>query len=219
MKLFLDTASLEFINHWKNTGLIDGVTTNPTHLSKEGSNPREVVLAICDALPNGEISVEITEKEPEAVYNQAKKIANLSSNIIVKVPCHKKYYGIIHRLVQEGVLLNITLVFTLMQAVAMAKLGVRYVSPFIGRLDDNGEDGLGLIYDMRQVFDRYGFKTGILSASIRSIAHVQGALMAGTDAITIPMNLFPTLFDHPSTDRGMELFDADWAKVGGTTFP
>lgn len=219
MKIFLDTASIEHITQLKSTGLIDGVTTNPTHLSKEGKNPRDVVLAICDILPHGEISVEITEKNPDAVYKQAKEIAALASNILVKVPCHKDYYGVIHQLVKDGIPLNITLVFSLVQAVFMAKLGVRYVSPFVGRLEDTKEDGIGLIYAIRHAFNHYHFETGILSASIRNSNHVRDVILAGTDAITIPITLLPDLMQHPLTDKGMELFDADWRKLDIKKFP
>lgn len=219
MKLFLDTASLEQVLLWKDSGLIDGITTNPTLLSKEDGNLTDRIRALCDVLPNGEISVEVTEKGPEAVYKQAKAIAALSSVILVKIPCHRDYYEVIHRLAQEEIPLNITLVFSLAQALFMAKLGVRYVSPFIGRLEDIKQDGVGLIYEIRTVFDNYGLKTGILAASIRNEGHVRDAMLAGADAITVPVNLMESLSAHPLTDKGIELFDADWRKVNVRQFP
>ena len=136
MKIFLDTANTELIQKWAQTGLIDGVTTNPTHLSKERKNPIDQILAICDILPSGSISVEVVEVTPENVYLQARKIASLCDNIVVKIPCHPSYYSTIKQLVNEGIPLNITLVFSLAQGLMMAKLGVQYISPFIGRLDD-----------------------------------------------------------------------------------
>src|SRR5438477_1214481 len=148
MKIFLDTANTELITRWAQTGLIDGVTTNPTHLSKENTDPTQQILTICDILPTGIISVEITETDPESVYFQARKIASLSDNIAVKIPCHPDYYSIIKKLVEEGITLNITLVFSLTQGLMMAKLGVAYISPFIGRLDDTGADGIELIHNL-----------------------------------------------------------------------
>lgn len=219
MKLFLDTISIEQVKKWQATGLIDGLTTNPSLLSKADTNPTERVLALCKLLPNGEISVEVTEKDPEHVYKQAQAIAALSPNIIVKIPCHRDYYPVIQKLVQEGILLNITLVFNLIQAVFMAKLGVRYISPFIGRLEEIKEDGVGLIYQIRAVFDQYEFKTGILSASVRNIEHVNNAILAGTDAITVPVSLMENLSIHPLTDKGMAQFEADWRKVSTPQFP
>jgi transaldolase len=131
MKIFLDTANIELIKRWAHSGLIDGVTTNPTHLSKEGGNPTQTVLTICDLLPLGIISVEVTETDPESVYLQAHKIASLSENIAVKIPCHPQYYSVIKKLVEEGISLNITLVFSVVQGLMMAKLGVDYISPLL----------------------------------------------------------------------------------------
>lgn len=219
MKIFLDTANLEGIKKWANTGLIDGVTTNPTHLSKEGKNPKDQILAICAALPEGEISVEVTEQDPDAVYKQAKDIAALAENIVVKIPCHHQYYQVIGRLVEEEIPLNITLVFTLIQGLMMCKLGVRYVSPFVGRLDDVDVDGIELLPEMREMVDEYGFDTGILAASLRGVRHVHDAIIAGADAATISLPVFATMIEHPLTDQGIKMFSADWAKLGIRQFP
>jgi len=143
MKIFLDTANIVAIKKLIPTGLIDGVTTNPSHLSKESGDIKKHILGICELLPQGEISVEITEQDPDAVYKQAKLIAALASNVVVKIPCHVMYYSIINRLVDEGITLNITLVFSLTQALMMAKLGVQIISPFMGRLDDLDGQGTG----------------------------------------------------------------------------
>ena len=219
MKLFLDTANIETIKKWAASGIIDGVTTNPSHLSKEGVDPTKRVLEICSLLPAGEISVEVTEKDPQAVYKQAKKIAQLADNILVKIPCHKDYYAIIKQLVDEGVKINITLVFSVIQGVMMSKLGVFYISPFIGRWDDIDVDGIRLLHEMRQVIFQYGFETGILAASLRHVRHLHDAIMAGADAVTIPIAVLEKALDHPLTDQGIAKFDADWQQLGIKQFP
>lgn len=219
MKLFLDTADVDAVRTWVHTGLIDGLTTNPTHLSAQQHNPTEIIQTLCSLLPHGQISVEVTEKEPQKVYEQAHKIAALSPNILVKIPCHADYYGVIKKLVQEKIRINITLVFSLAQALFMAKLNVEYVSPFIGRLDDNNIDGAALLYEMRTVFNTYKCTTKILAASLRHAQHVTDALLAGADALTLPVGLFEKIIQHPLTDRGMELFDRDWQKLQITQFP
>jgi len=219
MKIFLDTAHLEGIKKWAATGLIDGVTTNPTHLSKEGRNPKDQILAICAALPEGEISVEVTEEDPDAVYRQAKDIAALAGNIVVKIPCHHQYYQVIRRLIEEEVPLNITLVFTLIQGLMMCKLGVRYISPFVGRWDDIDVDGIELLPEMREMVDEYGFDTGVLAASLRSVRQVHDAILAGVDAATMSLPIFEKMIEHPLTDQGMQTFKADWATLGIRQFP
>ncbi len=219
MKIFLDTASLDGIKKWASTGLIDGVTTNPTHLSKEGKNPRDQVLAICNLLPEGEISVEVTEIDPDAVYRQAKEIASLADNIVIKIPCHRDYYSVIAHLVEEEVPLNITLVFTLIQGLMMCKLGVLYISPFVGRWDDIDVDGIELLSELREMIDQYGYDTAILAASLRHVRHVHGAIEAGADVITVSVPVFEKMTEHLLTDQGMAIFDADWKKLGIKQFP
>ncbi len=219
MKIFLDTANIQSIKKWIPTGLIDGITTNPTHLSKEGGDPKKRVLEICALLPKGDISVEITEQEPEQVYAQAKEIAQLAKNIVVKIPCHAQYYPIIKRLVDEKIPLNITLVFTLLQGLMMCKLGVRYISPFIGRWDDIDVEGIPLLHEMRHMIDFYGFETGVLAASLRHVRHVHDAVVAGADVATMPENILQKAVSHPLTDHGIEKFNADWQKLGIKQFP
>ncbi len=219
MKLFLDTAHVASIEEACLTGLIDGVTTNPTHLSKEGNSPKEVIKAICTLLPEGDISVEVTQTEPEAVYEQAHAIAKIASNVIVKVPCCKLYYPIIRRLVNDDIPVNVTLVFSALQGLMMCKLGVRYISPFVGRLDDIDVDGIAVIHELRGLIDQYGFDTEILAASLRSVRHVHDVAMAGADVATIPMEVFKKMMEHPLTDRGMELFARDWKSLGISQFP
>lgn len=219
MKIFLDTANTELIEKWAHTGVIDGVTTNPTLLSKEGKDPVEQILAICDILPSGVISVEVVETEPEKVYLQARKIAALCDNVIVKVPCHPHYYSVIKQLVEEGIILNITLVFSLTQGLMMAKLGAQYISPFIGRLDDIHCDGIALIKELRRMLDWYGFDTELLAASIRDTSHVEQVIMAGADIATVPVEIFEKAIMHPLTDKGMAQFLADWKKLNISHFP
>lgn len=219
MKIFLDTANLEKIKKYAETGLIDGVTTNPSHLSKEGKDPVKQVLEICSVLKNGDISVEITEKEPKKVYEQAKKIADLAENIVVKVPCHADYYEIIKKLVQEDVKLNITLVFTVIQCLYMAKLGVKYISPFIGRWNDIDVDGIEIIEEARIMLDTYQFKTELLAASLRTVRDFHNCILAGADVVTLPLDVFEKSMEHPLTNRGMEKFLEDWQKLGIKQFP
>lgn len=219
MKLFLDTADISLISQWAPTQLIDGVTTNPTHLSNAGGNPVNVVQQICALLPDADISVEVTVKEPDAVYAQAKKIAALAHNVVVKIPCHKDYYAVIARLVDEEVPLNITLVFSVAQSLFMCKLGVSYISPFIGRLDDAGLDGIQILEDICSMREWYDFETEVLAASVRTAAKAQEAIMAGADVLTVPGAVLEEMTRHTLTDAGMAQFDADWKKLGISQFP
>jgi transaldolase len=219
MKVFLDTAHLLSIKKWAATGLIDGVTTNPSHLSKEGGDLKKLIKEICAVLPEGDISVEVTQKNPDDVYKQAKEIAALAENIVVKIPCHADYFEVIHRLVEEGVPVNITLVFTLIQGMLMSKLGVRYISPFVGRWDDIDVDGIALISQLREMVDDYDYSTEVLAASIRSVRHFHDSIESGANAITLPIDVFEKSIVHPLTDKGIALFDADWQKLGIKQFP
>lgn len=219
MKIFLDTSNLTKIKAWVHTGLIDGVTTNPTNLSLEGPDPKKHILEICSIIKDGDISVEITEKSPDNVYNQAKAITALAENIVVKIPCHPDYFGIIKKLVDEGVQINITLVFTVIQSLMMAKLGVKYISPFVGRLEDIDSPGTELIEDIRSMLDTYGFETQLLSASIRTVKNFHDSIMAGADAVTLPVEVFEKSMHHVLTDNGITKFDNDWKKLGIKQFP
>jgi transaldolase len=219
MKIFLDTAHLAAIEKAKATGLINGITTNPTHLSKEGNNIRQLLLNICAVMAPDDVSIEITEQEPQKVYEQAKRIAALASNVVVKIPCYKDYVPVIKKLVDEGVLVNITLLFSTVQGLLMAKLGVKYISPFIGRLDDIDVNGLDLIRDLRHLIDTYNFSTQLLAASVRHILHVHEVALLGADIATIPVTLFDVLLEHPLTDKGMKQFENDWKKLDIKQFP
>lgn len=213
MKLFLDSADRTAIKKWVVTGIIDGVTTNPSLLSKEGNNTKEVLLDICKMVP-GDVSIEVVEKSPEAVYEQAKEIASLADNVVVKIPFSQEYLSIIKKLVSEGVKINVTLVFSLVQALLVAKLGVKYISPFIGRLDDIDHDGMQLIEEIMHIKDMYGFSSEILAASIRHVMHVHQSALAGADIATVPPILLEKMMHHPLTTQGIEKFDADWQKLG-----
>jgi transaldolase len=217
MKLFLDTANLEDIRAW--AYLIDGVTTNPSHLAHENKDPKKQVLEICSLLPDKDISVEVTVTEPKAVADQARAIAKLAPNIVVKIPCYQPYYPIIAQLVREGIKINVTLVFTLVQSLFMCKLGVKYISPFIGRWDDIDVEGVDILFELRSMVDQYSFSTQILAASIRSIRHLHEAILAGADVATVPTAVLEKSSQHILTKEGMEKFNADWNKLGHTKFP
>jgi len=220
MKIFLDTANTELIKKWAHTGLIDGVTTNPTHLSKEGNNPTATILTICNMLPKGVISVEVVETDPDKIYTQAHAIGALANNIAVKIPCHVQYYPVIKRLINDGIIVNITLVFSLAQGLMMAKLGAHYISPFIGRLDDTGNNGSELVEQLRHMLDWYGFKnTQLLAASIRDAHHLEKVINAGADIATVPVAVLEQSLTHPLTDAGMAQFLADWKTLNIAKFP
>lgn len=219
MKLFLDTAHIPSIEKWMATGLLDGITTNPSNLSKEGGNPTEIVRRICQLLPEGDISIEVTETDPRAVYEQALRIADIAENVIVKIPGVAHYYDTIARLADQGIPMNITLVFSVSQAIFMAKLGACYVSPFVGRLDQSGADGIKVVTDIRAVYDRFDYETEILAASIRSVEKFEQAVVAGTDCVTMPVEIFEQAMEHPLIKPGMEKFAADWKKLNIIQFP
>ena len=212
MKIFLDTANIELIRSWMPTGLVDGVTTNPSLLSKEGSNPKAVLLDICNTV-DGPVSIEVVDKDPEAVYKQAKKLSELSDNVVVKIPFAKEYLPIIHRLAEEKIKLNITLIFSSMQALIAAKLDVAYISPFLGRLDDIGSDGFALVEEIMDLKDCYEYESEVIAASIRSITHWKEVVDAGVDIITVPPELLDLAIKHPLTDFGIKKFDDDWKKI------
>lgn len=213
MQLFLDSADRVMIKKWMPTGLVDGVTTNPSLLSKQGLNTKDVIVEIC-SMVEGDVSVEVVEKEPSLVYKQARQIAELAENVVVKIPFAMEYLPIINQLSRDGIAMNITLVFSVVQALMVAKLGVSYVSPFIGRLDDVGQTGVDLISDLVTVFDRYDFETEILAASIRSVEHWRQVALMGADVATVPPAIFEQAMHHNLTKEGIAKFDADWASLG-----
>ncbi len=213
MKIFLDSADRKLIEKYLSTGLIDGVTTNPSLLSAQGQNTKEVILDILRMVP-GDVSIEVVEKSPDAVYEQAHQIAKLGDNAIVKIPFAFEYLPIIAKLVEDGVQLNITLVFSALQALMVAKLGVTYISPFVGRLDDIGSDGMVLIEDLVTLKQQYEFPSQILAASIRHVMHWERAALLGADVATVPPALIEAACHHPLTELGIKKFDQDWQKLG-----
>ncbi|MBD3231839.1 fructose-6-phosphate aldolase [Candidatus Dependentiae bacterium] len=213
MKLFLDTANRDLIKKWVPTNLIDGVTTNPSLLSKEGKNIKDVLLDICKMV-KGDVSIEVVKKEPSDVYKQAKEISKLAKNVVVKIPFQFEYLPVISKLVKENIKINVTLIFSVIQATLVAKLGVKYISPFIGRLDDIDIPGLEQLEKIMLIKNNYNYKSEIIAASIRNVMHMQEAILMGTDVVTIPPSLLDKIFTHPLTMQGIEKFDSDWKKLG-----
>jgi transaldolase len=217
MKIFLDTANRDQIKKWVATGLVDGVTTNPTLLSKEDSNTKKVLLDIC-SIVQGPVSIEVVEKDVSAVKKQAKAIFKLAKNVVVKIPCMPEYLEVIHDLVQDGVKINVTLVFTEIQALLVAKLGATFISPFAGRWDDIGQDGVKLVEGIVKIKQNYNFKSEVLAASIRSVYQWKRLACAGADIITVPTNVLEKAIQHPLSVQGFEQFDKDWKKLGKVKF-
>ena len=219
MQIFIDTANLADIKKWYQTGIIDGITTNPTHLSKEGKNPKKQIAEICSIVTEGTVSVEVTEQEPEAVYRQAKEIAALANNVVVKIPCHVDYFAVMKRLGKEGIRINATLVFSLVQALAVAKLGVSYVSLFVGRCDDIGIDGIDLLSQIANAIHGHELESKVLSASLRTVRQLQDSIDAGADIATVPVSVLEKSLSHPLLTAGIEQFNHDWQKLGIKKFP
>ena len=213
MKFFIDTAEIDEIRELAATGMVDGVTTNPSLILKAGRDIVEVTREIC-AIVDGPVSAEVTALESEAMIAEGTRLAQIAPNIAVKVPLTWDGLKACKALTGAGHMVNVTLCFSATQALLAAKAGATFVSPFIGRLDDIGLDGMELIADIRQIYDNYDFRTQILAASIRSVNHVATAAKYGADVATIPPGVVRKLADHPLTDKGLDAFLADWAKTG-----
>ena len=213
MNLFLDTADIVVLRTLAATGLVDGVTTNPTLIAKSGRPMLEVIAEICD-LVEGPVSAEVAATAVDGMLAEGRKLASIAPNVVVKVPLTKDGLIAVQVLAGEGVQTNVTLCFSANQAMLAAKAGATYVSPFVGRLDDIGEDGMQLVHDIRAIYDNYAFDTEILAASLRTPDQVQAAAIAGADCATVPPAVFEALFKHPLTEQGLELFMADWARTG-----
>jgi transaldolase len=209
MKFFLDTAEVEDIRKAAAIGIIDGVTTNPSLIAKSGRKFATVVKEIA-SIVDGPISAEVTALDTAGMLKEAKPLIRIHKNITIKVPMTDAGIAACVALRKQKVQVNVTLVFTAVQALIVAKAGATFVSPFIGRLDDIGEDGMELIADIRQIYDNYGFDTQILAASIRNPLHVRNVALAGADVATMPTSVFHTLFNHHLTDAGIKKFLADW---------
>jgi transaldolase len=213
MKFFVDTAEIADIKKLYETGLLDGVTTNPSLVAKSGRNFLEVIAEICAAVP-GPVSAEVAATEYEGMLAEGRKLAKIAKNVVVKVPLTIDGLRATKTFTDEGIKTNVTLCFSPNQALLAAKVGASYISPFIGRLDDINMEGMELIENIRTIYDNYGFKTEILAASIRSANHVTQAALAGADVATIPPAVIYKLADHPLTKSGLEQFVKDWKATG-----
>jgi transaldolase len=213
MKFFLDTAVVDEIREWNATGLLDGVTTNPSLILKSGRDVKEVLAEICDIV-EGPVSGEVVATDYENMLKEGRELAKIAKNICIKLPITMDGVRACKTLVDEGFQTNMTLCFSANQALLVAKAGATYVSPFIGRLDDMAIDGMELIEEIRAIYDNYMFETEILAASIRTVNHVKDCAIAGADVATLPPSTIEKLVKHPLTDKGLEDFLADWAKTG-----
>jgi transaldolase len=213
MKFFLDTAVVDEIREWNATGLLDGVTTNPSLILKSGRDVKEVLAEICDIV-EGPVSGEVVATDYENMLKEGRELAKIAKNICIKLPITMDGVRACKTLVDEGFQTNMTLCFSANQALLVAKAGATYVSPFIGRLDDMAIDGMELIEEIRAIYDNYMFETKILAASIRTVNHVKDCAIAGADVATLPPSTIEKLVKHPLTDKGLEDFLADWAKTG-----
>jgi transaldolase len=215
MKFFVDTADVADIRDIAATGLLDGVTTNPSLVAKTGRAFRDVIKEIC-AVVEGPVSAEVTALEAEAMIAEGQSLARIAKNVTVKVPLTWDGLKACRALTQAGTMVNVTLCFNANQALLAAKSGATYISPFIGRLDDIGLDGMELIEEIRLIYDNYDFTTEILAASIRTVNHVKQAALAGADVVTVPPPVMKALLKHPLTDKGIDSFLGDWKKTGQT---
>lgn len=211
MKIFADTANVEDIKQINELGIIDGVTTNPTLVARERKDWESVEKQICEIV-DGPVSAEVTASEAPAMVEQARVLSKWADNIVVKIPMTAEGLKAVKVLSQEGIKTNVTLVFSAMQGLLAAKAGATYVSPFLGRLDDIGADGVELVQKLRQIFDNYGYRTEIIAASIRNYQHVEQVALAGCDIATIPAKILAKLWKHPLTDQGLVAFEKDWAE-------
>lgn len=212
MKFFIDSANLSEIKEAKALGLIDGVTTNPSLASKEGRDFKKMIHEICE-VADGPVSAEVVATEEEAIIKEARELIKIHKHVVVKVPMIPEGLKAVRRLSQEGIRINMTLVFSANQALLAAKAGATYVSPFVGRLDDVSEIGMDLIEQIVTIFRNYDFKTQVLVASVRNPVHVVQAALMGADVATMPFSILQQLSKHPLTDVGLKKFLADWEKM------
>jgi len=213
MKFFVDTAEIDEIAELNDLSMVDGVTTNPSLIMKSGRDIIEVTKEICD-LVSGPVSAEVVATQANEMIAEGRKLAEIAENIAVKLPLTWDGLKACKVLSSEGKMVNVTLCFSVNQALLAAKVGATFISPFIGRLDDVNIDGMDLIADIRQVYDNYGYETQILAASIRTVNHVTQSALIGADVITAPPKVIKSLVNHPLTDQGLAQFMTDWAKTG-----
>lgn len=211
MKFFVDSANIEEIAELKNLGLADGVTTNPSLILKAGRNFQSIAKDICELI-EGPVSLEVSSSSIDQMRAEAEKLRVISKNVVVKLPMTWNGLKVCRDLANSGIKVNMTLCFTANQAILAAKAGAEFVSPFVGRLDDTKIDGVGLIKEIRTIYDNYSFRTKILAASIRSLEHIKNCAIAGAEAVTAPPAILKELVSHPLTDKGLEIFLSDWEK-------
>jgi transaldolase len=214
MKFFVDTADVAEIKELAATGLLDGVTTNPSLVSKAKRDFKEIIAEICEIVP-GPVSAEVAATDLDDMLREARALAKIAKNVAVKVPLTWDGLKACRTLTAEGTMVNVTLCFSANQALLAAKAGATFVSPFVGRLDDAGQDGMELVREIRAIYDNFAeLETQILAASIRHVTHVKQAAMIGADVATVPPAVLRALVHHPLTDKGLDLFLADWRKTG-----
>lgn len=214
MKFFIDTANLEEIKEASELGLIDGVTTNPSLIAKEGNvDFKQRIAEICEIV-DGDVSAEVTALDTDGMLEQGRKLAKIADNVVVKCPLTWDGLKATKQFRSEGTKVNVTLCFSPSQAILAAKAGAAYISPFIGRLDDISQDGMQLIRDIVQIYDNYEFETEVLAASIRHPIHIVESALAGVDVSTVPFKVFQKIVKHPLTDKGLDAFLADWKNSG-----
>jgi len=219
MKIFLDTANIKDIRTANDWGIIDGITTNPTLAGREGRPFRQIVEEICDVMGERPVSAEVVATDIEGMLKEAREVSSWASNVVVKIPLIPTGIQAIIILHQEGIKVNCTLCFSPAQALFAAKAGATYVSPFVGRLDDIGYDGMELVAQIRQILDNYdNLDTQIITSSVRHTLHIVRAALLGSDVATIPFNALENAFHHPLTDVGLQRFLDDWDKVGLSIF-
>jgi len=212
MKFFIDTADVNEIREAESLGILDGVTTNPTLISRTGRPFKETIEEIC-TIVKGPVSAEVVSVDTDGIIKEGRELAKIADNIVVKVPLIKDGLKAVKALTSEGIKVNVTLCFSSNQALLAAKAGGTYISPFVGRLDDKGHTGMEVIDEIRTIYDNYGFETEIIVARIRNPLHVRDAAIMGADIATIPFAVFNNIVKHPLTDAGLESFLADWEKV------
>lgn len=215
MKIFLDTANLDSIRHYSEMGMVDGITTNPSLLSKEGGDPEEIIREIIKIV-QGPVSLEVISTEINQIMKESYILQRYGPNVVIKVPMIPDGLKAVKKLKEEGIETNVTLVFSANQALLAAKAGASYVSPFIGRLDDIGAEGMSLIRDINQIFKNYQYNTKILVASIRHPIHVIESAKVGADVVTLPPDILGKMFLHPLTDKGLKTFISDWENLKKT---
>ena len=213
MKIFLDTADIDEIRSFVETGMVDGVTTNPSLIAKSGRNMGEAISEICE-LVDGPVSAEVTATDIEGMLAEGTYLAGLADNVVVKLPLTRDGLVVCRLLSERNIDTNVTLCFSAPQALLAAKAGASFISPFVGRLDDLGGDGKQLIADIITLYDHYGFDTEVLVASVRGPQHVADAAQLGADVVTIPPKVLMQMYQHPLTDKGLAAFLADWEKTG-----